>query len=366
MLRELHISNLAVIADVRIELRAGAELLHRRDRRGQEPGHRRDRGAARPAQPGGDAPARRRTRGASAACSRCATPELLKRDRARSPTSPVTADGGELLLTRRLYASGRSSVSLNGNPITLGDAQAGRRAPRRRARAARPPVPAQAVEPARRARPVRRPLATLRRRYHDVYEQRQSTRRQRLAELSANRTLREQQLELYRFQADEIDTAELDAGEYEELAARASVLQNLEKLKKDARRTHARAVRGRRLGPRAAEDDGGGARRAVRRSTHNLKPDRRRHARRDDRAGGGRVRPVALPRQARPRPRPSWPRSNDRLNTINRVLNKYGDPVDADARLPRGDRREDRRAGTRDATTSSIAASADRAAAARS
>src|SRR4029077_10139481 len=32
----------------------------------------------------------------------------------------VTADGAELLLTRRLYASGRSSVSLNGNPITLG------------------------------------------------------------------------------------------------------------------------------------------------------------------------------------------------------------------------------------------------------
>ena len=46
-----------------------------------------------------------------------------------------------------------------------------------------------------------------------------------LAELSANRTLREQQLELYRFQADESTTAELDAGEYEELAPRASVLE---------------------------------------------------------------------------------------------------------------------------------------------
>src|SRR5206468_7303145 len=34
--------------------------------------------------------------------------------------APVAADGGELLLTRRLYASGRSSISLNGNPITLG------------------------------------------------------------------------------------------------------------------------------------------------------------------------------------------------------------------------------------------------------
>src|SRR4029078_5114020 len=43
-------------------------------------------------------------------------PELLKRIE-RITDAQVTADGGELLLTRRLYASGRSSVSLNGNPI---------------------------------------------------------------------------------------------------------------------------------------------------------------------------------------------------------------------------------------------------------
>ena len=71
-----------------------------------------------------------------------------------------------------------------------------------------------------------------------MYEKLQDAKR-RLDELSANRTLREQQLELYRFQADEIDEAELDAGEYEELKARASVLTNLEKLKKDAGAAHA-------------------------------------------------------------------------------------------------------------------------------
>src|SRR4030095_2234464 len=81
-------------------------------------------------------------------------------------------------------------------------------------------------------------LGDLRRRYHDVY-QRGQTAKSRLAELSANRTLRDQQLELYRFQADEIDNAELSAGEYEELSARASVLKNLEKLTKDATATHA-------------------------------------------------------------------------------------------------------------------------------
>jgi DNA repair protein RecN (Recombination protein N) len=63
--------------------------------------------------------------------------------------------------------------------------------------------------------------------------------KEKLRELSASRTLREQQLELYRFQADEIDNADLSAGEYEELSARASVLKNLEKLKKDASATHA-------------------------------------------------------------------------------------------------------------------------------
>ena len=46
-----------------------------------------------------------------------------------------------------------------------------------------------------------------------------------LEDLAANRKLRQEQLELYRFQADEIDTAELDAGEYRELQARASVLE---------------------------------------------------------------------------------------------------------------------------------------------
>ena len=72
---------------------------------------------------------------------------------------PVAADGGELLLTRRLYASGRSSVSLNGNPITLGMLK----------QVAEHLVDVHGQhdhqfllkpsQPARRARPVRRPLA---------------------------------------------------------------------------------------------------------------------------------------------------------------------------------------------------------------
>src|SRR5205823_4762209 len=60
----------------------------------------------------------------------------------------------------------------------------------------------------------------------------------RMEELAASRTLRQQQLELYRFQADEIDQAEIAAGEFEELSARSSVLRNLEKLKKEAGAVH--------------------------------------------------------------------------------------------------------------------------------
>src|SRR4051812_30035187 len=117
MLRELHISNLAVISDAKIELgpglncftgatgagksliigavelllglRSAAEML----RAGAEEG---------------------RVSGVFDA-----SPAVLKRIEAAADISPGD-EGGEILLTRRLHASGRSSISLNGHPITLG------------------------------------------------------------------------------------------------------------------------------------------------------------------------------------------------------------------------------------------------------
>ena len=44
---------------------------------------------------------------------------------------------------------------------------------------------------------------------------------------------------LYRFQAEEIDAAELNPGEFASLQSRAAILENLEKLKKDAGSVHA-------------------------------------------------------------------------------------------------------------------------------
>jgi DNA repair protein RecN (Recombination protein N) len=157
--------------------------------------------------------------------------ELLERIEQASDVQ-LTQDGGELLLTRRLYASGRTSVSLNGNPITL--------AMLKQVSEYLVDVHGQhdhqyLLKPSNQLEVLDQfgALRKLREEYHAVYEKYQQAR-SRLEDLTANRTLRQQQLELYRFQADEIDAAQLSPGEYEELQARSTVLRNLEKLKKEA------------------------------------------------------------------------------------------------------------------------------------
>src|SRR5688500_31169 len=117
MLRELHIANLAVIADVRIELHAGLNCFTGATGAGKSLvigalelllGLRSPAEMLRPGVDEG------RVSGVFDLCDA----ELLARIEALTDL-PLRADAGELLLTRRLYASGRSSVSLNGNPITL-------------------------------------------------------------------------------------------------------------------------------------------------------------------------------------------------------------------------------------------------------
>src|SRR5438045_3492543 len=118
MLRELHISNLAVISDARIELgprlncftgATGAgnslvigaiELLL---------------GLRNPAEMlrhGAD-------EGRVSGLFEVRDPTILRR-LDQITDADISTHGGEILLTRRLHASGRSSVSLNGHPITLG------------------------------------------------------------------------------------------------------------------------------------------------------------------------------------------------------------------------------------------------------
>jgi DNA repair protein RecN (Recombination protein N) len=234
MLRELHISNLAVIADARVELSPGLNCFTGATGAGKSLiigaievllGMRSPAEMLRPGVEEGRVSGLFEVR------------ETVTLRRIEELTdAPIGADGGELLLTRRLFASGRSSISLNGNPITLSMLK----------HVAEYLVDVHGqhdhqflLKPSNQLDVLDQfaSLSDLRRKYHDLYT-RLTEAKKRLAELSANRTLREQQLELYRFQADEIDNAELSAGEYEELSARSSVLKNLEKLTKDVTATH--------------------------------------------------------------------------------------------------------------------------------
>jgi DNA repair protein RecN (Recombination protein N) len=227
MLRELHISNLAVISDARLELSPGLNCFTGATGAGKSLII-----GAVEVLLGLRSPAEmlraNADEGRVSGVFEVDNPALLK---AIGQGTDVDLAGGELLLTRRLYASGRSSASLNGQPITLAMLRA----------AAEHLVDVHGqhdhqylLKPSNQLDVIDQygQLWDLRRQYADVHEQLQNARR-RLAELSTSASLRDQQLELYRFQADEIDAAELDAAEYAQLQSRSSVLTHLEKLKKD-------------------------------------------------------------------------------------------------------------------------------------
>lgn len=323
MLRELHISNLAVIADARVELHAGLNCFTGATGAGKSLVI-----GAVEVLLGLRSPSEMLRTGADegrvSGVFEIKSAQVLKRIE-QITDAPVTQDGGELLITRRLYASGRSSVTLNGNPITLGMLkQVGE---------ALVDVHGQhdhqyLLKPSNQLDVLDQfgGLWPLRERYHECYQKVIDARR-RIEELSANRTLRAQQLELYRFQADEIDAAQLDEAEWRELESRASVLANLEKLKKDAGSTHSALYeadgsvveRLRMIAAVLAELAGLDANlkpiaEALASSTIQLEEvafDLSRYLDKLD-LDPGELADV-----------------NERLNAIQRVLNKYGDRIDA-------------------------------------
>src|SRR3954451_9181478 len=193
MLRELHISNLAVISDVRIELGPGLNCFTGATGAGKSLVI-----GAIEVLLGLRSPAEMLRAGADegrvSGVFEVGNPELLKRIRQLTDVD-VIADAGELLLTRRLYASGRSSVSLNGNPITLGMLK----------QVAEHLVDVHGqhdhqflLKPANQLDVLDHfaGLTDLRRQYHNAYAA-LAEAKQRLADLSGNHRLREQQLELY-------------------------------------------------------------------------------------------------------------------------------------------------------------------------
>ena len=151
--------------------------------------------------------------------------------------------------------------------------------------------------------------------------------KRKIADLGTGERLRKQQLELLTFQAEEIDKAELDAGEYAELEGRSSMLRNVERLRTEASETHQSLVENEsslvdQLKPLAATlDDLAKLDPAVRPIAETIRSgliqleeaafDLGRYVERLD---GD---PEALAEV------------NERLNVINRLLRKYGVSVEA-------------------------------------
>lgn len=322
MLRELHISNLAVIADARIELHAALNCFTGATGAGKSLvigaleillGLRNPSEMLRPGEAEG------RVSGVFAIHDPAIIRQIEQIADAR-----LDGEGGELLLTRRLYNSGRSSVSLNGQPITLAMLKA----------IAETLVDVHGqhdhqflLKPSNQLDVLDQfgRLTDLVAQYHDIYTQLAEARR-RLQELSTGQELRRQQLELYRFQANEIDSAELDAAEEQELQARVRVLRNLEKLKKDASSAHSALYESdgailERLKMVAAvlaesaelDESIKPTAQSVKDATIQLEEaafDLSRYVDRLDLDPG------------------ELAEAEDRLNTINRILDKYGDTVE--------------------------------------
>jgi DNA repair protein RecN (Recombination protein N) len=323
MLRELHISNLAVITDARIELAAGLNCFTGATGAGKSLII-----GALEVLLGLRSPAEMLRTGADEGRV-SGLFEIKGKDtlRAIEQLSDVgtIADGGEILLTRKLYSSGRSSVSLNGQPITL--------AMLKQVSEHLVDVHGQhdhqyLLKPGNQLDVIDQygDLWDLRGKFRDAWFRLQAAR-QHLIELTTNSALRQQQLELYRFQANEFDAAELDPAEYAELQSRAAMLTNLEKLKKDAGAVQTALYeadgsvleRLKMMSAVLAELSGLDSQlqavaTAVRESTINLEESAFDLSRYLDKLD---LDPAELAEV------------NDRLNTIQRVLNKYGDPIEA-------------------------------------
>ncbi len=321
MLRELHISNLAVISDARIELAPGLNCFTGATGAGKSLvigavevllGLRSPSEMLRPGVDEGRVSGLFELRDA----------DMLKQIESITD-APISADGGELLITRRLYSSGRTGATLNGHPITLGMLK--------QASELLVDVHGQhdhqyLLKPSNQLDVVDQfaDLWTTRTKYYDTYA-RLIQIQQQLAALETSRTLRQQQLDLYRFQADEIDQAELDPAEMDELQSRANVLTNLEKLKKEASSAHSALYSAdgavlERLKMIAAilselselDSNLKEISKSIRDATIQLDESSFDLSRYLDRLD---LDPAELVEV------------NDRLTTINRLLSKYGDPI---------------------------------------
>jgi len=242
MLRELHITNLAVIEDARIDFAPGLNVFTGQTGAGKSLvigafealiGLRR---AADMVRPGADAA---RISGVFEVGDAGLAAELT------AALDQTIAAGDELLITRKVFAGkggggggrgGRSSLSVNGQPATA--------AMMRKAAERLVDIHGQhdhqfLLKPANQlamldgcARCGEDAAA-----FAAVYAERRAVRTE-LQRVAAGAELRRQQTELYRFQADEIDAADPQPGEFPELSARDRVLSSVERLQREAGTAH--------------------------------------------------------------------------------------------------------------------------------
>lgn len=226
MLRELHISNLAVIEDATVELTEGLNVFTG------------ETGAGKSLLIGafelllglrsGGSDAGEMIRAGADEASVVGLFELADEATAaeleRIFDRPTPLDE-PLLITRRLFASGRSSVSVNGIPATA--------AMLRQAGEFLVDIHGQSdqqtlLRPSHQLRILDdfADAAELRSQFTRCYEKRRALRRKR-EELTGSRGHRRQQMELWEFQVAEIDQAELAAGEFAEVQSRYRRLSNI-------------------------------------------------------------------------------------------------------------------------------------------
>jgi DNA repair protein RecN (Recombination protein N) len=235
MLRELHISNLAVIEDARIELAEGFNCFTGQTGAGKSLiiGAFEILLGLRPAQasemirPGAD-------EGRVSGIFELTDQTLISQV---GQTLDMTLDPADpLLITRKLFASGRSSVSVNGQPVTAGMVKAvgellvDIHGQHDHQFLLKPANQLAILDAFAGAMDLRQEFSTWHRALGELTRRRQ--------ELSASSTLRRQQLELYEFQAQEIDAANPLVGEFPELRARHQLLSNLRRVQRDAAQVH--------------------------------------------------------------------------------------------------------------------------------
>jgi DNA repair protein RecN (Recombination protein N) len=238
LLRELHIQNLAVIHDITVELDPGLNCFT-----GQTGAGKSLIIGALEILLGLRQPTDMLRKGAGASGDHAEgrvsglfhiTSKNLRQEIANATDLPLDAEP-ELLITRRLFESrggggGRTSASINGTPITnamlkqVGEILVDVHGQHDAQFLLKPANQLAVLDEFGNA-------SDLRQQFTDLYRRRQELLAQQ-KELATSRTLRKQQLELYEFQAREIDEAQLVAGEYETLVGRNRVLANLEKIKR--------------------------------------------------------------------------------------------------------------------------------------